>query len=79
MDDITKGNRNYKATFQDGTVKTLQASCFSTALSRAIEGAHSPSENRLVAIKETTDPFDEFDKRCKATIKACDDFINMKI
>jgi hypothetical protein len=63
MEAILKTKRTYEVTFENGETKTVEAYGCAGAVSKAIEGAYSPSENRLMAVKELT-PLSPEKKKC---------------
>jgi hypothetical protein len=56
MEAILNTLRTYAVTFQNGKTKTVKAYGISGAISKAIVGAYSPSQNRIVAVKELPRP-----------------------
>ena len=56
MEAILKTLRTYEVTFEVGNTKTVKAYGIGGAVSKAISGYYSPSQNRIVAIKELPRP-----------------------
>ena len=56
MEAILKTLRAYEVTFENGKTKTVKAYGIAGAVSKAIAGVYSPSQNRLVAVKELPRP-----------------------